>query len=896
MYASGRVSGRREKVIRGVRIMKHRITALLSALILLASMFASVGEEAAPTGKGSDETEAVFPAQFDLRDVDGQCYVTPVRSQAPFGTCWSFATAAALETGILGAGLKGANGEKADYATLDLSEKQLAWFSAMPLREEGNPQYGEGQFIADFITRDSLVSFMNRGGNEVFSTVSIVQGIGPAHESDSAYFAYHGKDALTDHRWQDGAYEQYSYSIEDDWAIPDEERFISDYTLREARFLTCPAQIDEQRNYSYNEEGTRAIKAEIMALRGVQIGFCADTSMPGEDGQAHFLSENWAHYTFVPQAANHAVTIIGWDDHYSRDNFNQGSIEITHEDGTTSSFDQTPPADGAWLVKNSWGSGENEFPSKGRGNWGIENEDGVHTGYFWLSYYDQSISSPVSYIVEDRDETIDVIEQHDYMQLAEMPSYLSENEMHMANYFTPQHSETLRQVSCYTSYPNMTVTYEIRLVSEYGRRPDETLLVATKTVTYPYAGFHREDVSGFDMLIDCSGNGSGEIMLTQRQVFGVVVTQKTAEGKYAVTVPYGHFTDSGIESFRGIINTEESWLYLDGEWFDYDYAEDERAAIIAEFLPDLSEEAKENISYDNFPIKAYCARADFDCMLIPVGDCFLYYGSEIRGSADLSISIHAAEGTLPSIAAEDVTWHLNEGGEACSILEADKENAGAKLTARNTDGARGTLYCTIRSIGTVPMYVSVNKIALQGVTMPQDPVTGDAIYIFPYTGEEIRPARGVENELDTMKEGTDFEFVYENNVRCGLAEITVTILSDRISEDIEIRDQFLIVPQKAAIEKVEAQSTALRVTLADQAASGASGYRVEYRVQGEERWHSCSVAAPENVLTISGLKPDSTYELRAAACVEVETPNWFCEKINYGETSETITAKTDKTE
>lgn len=46
--------------------------------------------------------------------------------------------------------------------------------------------------------------------------------------------------------------------------------------------------------------------------------------------------------------ANHAVTIVGWDDSYSKENFNA---------------EHQPPADGAWIVKNSWGAESNEFPN-----------------------------------------------------------------------------------------------------------------------------------------------------------------------------------------------------------------------------------------------------------------------------------------------------------------------------------------------------------------------------------------------------------------------------------------------------------------------------------------------------------------------------------------------------
>jgi predicted outer membrane repeat protein len=56
---------------------------------------------------------------------------------------------------------------------------------------------------------------------------------------------------------------------------------------------------------------------------------------------------------------NHAVLIVGWDDNYSKDN-----------------FANTPPGDGAWIIKNS--HGEN---------------DGDH-GYWYVSYYDVKFAKP----------------------------------------------------------------------------------------------------------------------------------------------------------------------------------------------------------------------------------------------------------------------------------------------------------------------------------------------------------------------------------------------------------------------------------------------------------------------------------------------------------------------
>ena len=56
-----------------------------------------------------------FPATFDLRNVGGQNYVTPVKNQAACGSCWAFATYGSLESSVLMDG----------GAARDLSENHL---------------------------------------------------------------------------------------------------------------------------------------------------------------------------------------------------------------------------------------------------------------------------------------------------------------------------------------------------------------------------------------------------------------------------------------------------------------------------------------------------------------------------------------------------------------------------------------------------------------------------------------------------------------------------------------------------------------------------------------------------------------------------------------------------
>ena len=133
--------------------------------------------------------------------------------------------------------------------------------------------------------------------------------------------------------------------------------------------------------------------------------------------------------------SNHGVTIIGWDDNYPKENFLE---------------EHQPPEDGAWLIKNSWRSEEEEFPVYGRGNWGLENEEGVHTGYFWISYYDQSIIDPES-LVLDIALAPQSIDQYDYMQVDSLYSQTFAESVSMANVFRADHSKILSAVSCITA-------------------------------------------------------------------------------------------------------------------------------------------------------------------------------------------------------------------------------------------------------------------------------------------------------------------------------------------------------------------------------------------------------------------------------------------------------------
>ena len=116
------------------------------------------------------------------------------------------------------------------------------------------------------------------------------------------------------------------------------------------------------------------IKKAILKYGGVASGLHNDDN---------YLSKNTNSYYYNGKGnVNHAVLIVGWDDDYSKYNFKN-----------------TPPANGAWICKNSWGE------SYGK------------NGYFYVSYYDTKlaeIGNPQSAYTFVLNNTVDLDKNYQY--------------------------------------------------------------------------------------------------------------------------------------------------------------------------------------------------------------------------------------------------------------------------------------------------------------------------------------------------------------------------------------------------------------------------------------------------------------------------------------------------
>jgi len=134
----------------------------------------------------------------------------------------------------------------------------------------------------------------------------------------------------------------------------------------------------------------------------------------GEDGSSYYYNPN-------ENTSNHAVTVVGWDD----------SIPA-------SAFKTAPAGDGAWLIKNSWG------------------EYSRDNGYFWLSYYDKSISGvgiAYDFTVDGADDYFDTRYSYDGGNSLASFGY-SRPDIYGANVFTADEDSYVTGAAAYTSEGN----------------------------------------------------------------------------------------------------------------------------------------------------------------------------------------------------------------------------------------------------------------------------------------------------------------------------------------------------------------------------------------------------------------------------------------------------------
>ena len=686
--------------------------------------------EEAAKARALGDTYRSFPDAVDLRSYEGVSYVTPVKFQNPYGNCWGFAAIAAAETSILGndalrGNYTGDVRREPGKIQMDLSEKHLSYFAAVPINDPGNPQNGEGR--SPFVSKgqDPIAAVYDMGAHAPTATSMFAASTGPVLESEDPLFTYKGKNGTIQKQWIDGGYQNFCYSPspQDDWTLEESMRYRQSFALKESFLLPCPAnRIDNLDSYvyEYNEAGTAAIKSQLLLKRGVQIGYHEDTFNP-KLGESHgtYINDNWAQYTFEPEEPAHAVCIVGYDDNYPAQNFRHESDDPDEY----SAEDTVPPGDGAWLVKNSWGSGLEDFPNKSEGFWGIQeakkdehgdpvtDADGnpvmAGSGYFWLSYYDQSIGTPEALAFEKASAPGDIIDQHDCIGIEEYRAAHTSKEVRTANVFKAQACEELQAVSCETTYPGTEVTFEVYLLAEEYKDPTDGLLMDTVTAgPFEYGGFHKVELNN-------------PFMVMKGQSYSIVVTQKapsdSGESTYAFSIKMSRSGDA-------VIGEGESLAFIDGKWHDYSDLSF-RASLL-----DMDEEYVSGLGFDNFPIKGFAAEKPD--VVLEVGFSGVKMLPETEGEYPPAYFMAWLTDNTGQDYSAVPQWRIAEGGEDVITLVDGRDPTRKSLQCKKYGGTY--VIVTAEGVGTVVYPVVV----YMGPPVIDETKTGDD-YLAITTGDKL---------------------------------------------------------------------------------------------------------------------------------------------------------------
>lgn len=256
--------------------------------------------------------------------------ITPVKNQFGYGLCWAFAAVGVMESNLLTKSIISKGDERAD-----ISEIYTAWYAKRP-NQPGSS--GDGNNAEQPIS----------GGNLSSITPLLAEGIGLQKEKDYPYVT----------EWSNVA-----EVLEKKSGISrSTEADIYKRTVLDSKNYW--AVLSKQEDYGDTKDRD-LIKQSIMDNGAVACSYYATQIVASQNQiDTGIISYYSGKEKSVP---NHGVVIVGWDDNYKKSNFG----------GTQ------PDADGAWLVKNSWG----DYYSK--------------NGFFWMSYEEGSLGNFQSIVFDE---------------------------------------------------------------------------------------------------------------------------------------------------------------------------------------------------------------------------------------------------------------------------------------------------------------------------------------------------------------------------------------------------------------------------------------------------------------------------------------------------------------
>lgn len=488
-----------------------------------------------------------------------------------------------------------------------------------------------------------------------------------------------------------------------------------------------------------NHTDNNAVKEALIKYGAVAAGIYYSGS--------YLNSKTYGYYYSGTSGPNHAITIVGWDDTFSKSNFKT-----------------SPAGDGAWICKNSWSS-----------SWG-------NNGYFYVSYYDKNCvrlgdydKSTYTIILNDtvhydKNYQYDIIGITDYLITEKSTSWYQ-------NIFKATGKELL---TAFSTYFNTTSNWTAQIYVNNALKLTQNGMANAGYYTF---------------------NLNNAIPLTAGDTFKIVL--KISADKFA-SIPISE----KVRSNRVLYSEGVSFFSVDGKnWIDlYDYKADmskyghtyeSQVACIKAFT---SNYLTSNIALDypktvniNTPFNIIATVTDSKGNLINSGSVTFTLDSKSytvpvkNGKASLNTQLKS-EGTFNLLANYDGANKYSDSSIS-SVINANIKNILLTLSINDiTYGNKLIIKNTLRS-GNTEIYSNINvKIGLKTYTLVSnsestiEDILNPGTYIAVATYYNITSANTV---FTVNKLPIEMEL---NIIKTDVDAVNITVkLSKAINESVQVK-------------------------------------------------------------------------------------------------------------
>lgn len=349
--------------------------------------------------------EAPLPAQYDSRDVDvdgdGEgdiSFISEPKNQMQTEGCWAFAASSCIESFL----------RKKQFE--QTQQRERFDFS------EWHMEHSTYSAMRDYVNVDGAADrTVNAGGNLLFAGGYLMRGAGPVNDEELPF------DNRTDALYLGQIQKPVSAQV------------------RGLRFI-AQSEIDQ----TGREALQKQLKRAIMEYGEAYVSL--------EYKNSYYNAYTYGFYDPSDEyKVNHAVTVVGWDDAYPKENFKT-----------------IPSRDGAWIAKNSWGA---------------DRDDG---GYFYISYDTPSVYFLAGYVT-DAAETVEYDHAYYNCPLMGISAIgFGSDTAYAANVFTKQPGEELLTDVAFVT--RGYTEYEI-YVNPVGSAPAGAQVQFVQSGTVDYMGY-----------------------------------------------------------------------------------------------------------------------------------------------------------------------------------------------------------------------------------------------------------------------------------------------------------------------------------------------------------------------------------------------------------------------